>query len=148
MPRGSRRRASWAFRKPITVSVKTSSAAAAASGSAAVASRKGVVPSTCAAMASGPRAATKWIRCGSGRAPFSRSSSRRRTSGIRPSVSGSGRFSRPHSAGTSSRCRSDGGESARHTMPAPNALGSLAIPYSTQNPGRNTTSGKRAMTFR
>ena len=108
MPSGSRSRASWAFRKPITVSVKTSSTAAVASGSATVASRKGVVPSTCAAMASGPRAATKWMRCGSGRRPFSRSSSRRRTSGIRPSVSGSGSFSRPHSAGGSSRCRIDG----------------------------------------
>ncbi len=131
------------------MSVKISSAAAVASGSDAVASRNGVVPSTCAAIASGPRAATKWIRCGSGSPPpFSSRSSRRRTSGIRPSVSGSGSFSFPHSAGGSSRCRSDGGESARHTMPAPNALGSLAIPYSTQKPGRKTTSGNRAITFR
>ncbi len=106
------------------------------------------MPRTCAATASGPRAATKWMRWGSGSPPFSRSSSRRRTSGMRPSVSGSGRGRFGHSAGGSSRCRIDGGESDRQTTRAPKPLGSFAMPYSTQKPGRKTTSGKRAMTFR
>ena len=147
-PSGSRRRASCARRKATTVSAKISSAAAVARGSSAVASSSGSTPSTCAAIAIGPRAATKWMRCGSGSSPCSSSSIRRSTSGIRPSVSGSGRGSFGHSSTGSSRWRIPGGWSGRQTTRAPNALGSFAMPYSTQNPGRNTTSGKRASSFR
>jgi hypothetical protein len=68
--------------------------------------------------------------------------------GTRPSVSGSGRGSFDHSDGGRSRGCIEGGESGRHATRAPKAVGSLAMPYSTQKPGRKTTSGKRSIVFR